>query len=78
MSVRENLRLNIRSLRNAKRMTQREVAEQFGIKRSLYGAMEEGRSTPSLDLIVKFSKFYSITVDIILSDKLFNHGKDVY
>jgi transcriptional regulator with XRE-family HTH domain len=58
---------NIRSIRAAFRMTQDEFADLFKISRAAVGAYEEGRSTPPLELILRISRHYGITVDDFIS-----------
>ena len=69
MSYYDNLCRNLAFLRKCAGLTQGETAAVFEIKRSTYASYEEGRATPSIDLIVKFCKLYEITFEDLVSEK---------
>ena len=48
-----NVNENIRFLRKKKGWTQEKFSQKIGIKRSLVGAYEEGRSAPRLNNLLK-------------------------
>lgn len=66
---------NLRFLRKKYQFTQEDMAEKLGIKRSLLGAYEEARANPRLDVLVKASEIFNVSVDQILSQSL--HNTDV-
>ena len=57
---------NIRFLRKKKGWTQEKFSKKIGIKRSLVGAYEEGRSDPRLSNLLKMCEVFSISLDNIL------------
>ena len=57
---------NIRYLRKKKGWTQEKFSCKIGIKRSLVGAYEEGRSDPRLNNLLKMCEVFSISLDNIL------------
>ena len=57
---------NIRYLRKKKGWTQEKFSNKIGIKRSLVGAYEEGRSDPRLNNLLKMCEVFSISLDNIL------------
>ena len=61
---------NIKFLRKKIGLTQEQMAEKLGIKRSLLGAYEEGRADPRIANLVKFSEIFGITVDQIISSDM--------
>lgn len=61
---------NLRRLRQANRLRQQEVANGVGIKRCSLAAYEEGRCAPPLEVLVNLSRFYSHTVDDLLTENL--------
>ena len=61
---------NIKYLRKRKGLTQGDLAERIGIKRSLVGAYEEGRADPRIENLKKLSKYFDIDVDILISKDL--------
>ncbi|TVR78020.1 MAG: helix-turn-helix domain-containing protein [Chitinophagaceae bacterium] len=61
---------NIRFLRNADGLTQEKFAEEFGIKRSLLGAYEEGRSNPNYKVMMLICQRYKISMESLLKEDL--------
>tara|TARA_B110000014_G_scaffold29418_1_gene18399 strand:+ start:216 stop:980 length:765 start_codon:yes stop_codon:yes gene_type:complete len=57
---------NIRYLRKKKGWTQEMFSKKVGIKRSLVGAYEEGRSDPRLNNLLKMCDLFDISLDNIL------------
>lgn len=67
---------NIVLLRHKKDLTQERAAKKLGISRAALGAYEEGRNEPSLELLIKFSKFYRISLDdLILGNVVRGYGR---
>lgn len=58
---------NIKFLRKKERLTQEQLAEKIGIKRSLLGAYEEGRADPRLNNLLAVSKIFNVSVDNLIS-----------
>lgn len=58
---------NIRSLRAKKEITQQDVADTLIITRSRYVSYEDGRSEPPIEVLVKISKFFNISIDLLLT-----------
>ncbi|MBX9850125.1 MAG: LexA family transcriptional regulator [Cytophagaceae bacterium] len=65
-----SINANIKHLRKQKGLTQEQLAEKIGIKRSLLGAYEEGRAEPGLDYLIKISKIFDVSVDNLISEDL--------
>ncbi|MCG8477413.1 MAG: LexA family transcriptional regulator [Cytophagales bacterium] len=61
---------NIKYLRKSMRLTQAKFAEKIGIKRSLVGAYEEGRSDPRLTNLISMSRLFDVSVDALISQEL--------
>lgn len=57
------LNSNIKFLRKKSGLTQSQLAEKLGIKRSLIGAYEEGRAEPKLSTLVSIARLFQISVD---------------
>ena len=57
---------NIRFLRKKRGWTQEMFSKKIGIKRSLVGAYEEGRSDPRLNNLLKICDIFNISLDNIL------------
>lgn len=60
--------MNLKTIRKAKRLTQQEVAEACGIKRTRYQTYESGRREPKAGMLQKFAVVLDCTVDEILED----------
>jgi transcriptional regulator with XRE-family HTH domain len=61
------LSVNIKSLRKKLGLTQSQLAEKLGIKRSLIGAYEEGRAEPKLTTLVSFARLFDISLDSLIT-----------
>ncbi|HEU4495574.1 MAG TPA: LexA family transcriptional regulator [Flavobacterium sp.] len=58
---------NIKYLRNKKGVSQREVAENINISRDSYAKYEDGKNSPSPEKLVSISRYYHISIDILLT-----------
>ena len=61
---------NIRFLRNHLGISQEELARQIDVKRSNIAAYESKNVEPRLSIILKISKFFDISLQSLLEDKL--------
>lgn len=59
----------LKKYRTKKGLTQKELAEQIGIKQNSYSDWETGKNEPSLDNIVKLAKIFDTTTDDLLGIK---------
>ena len=58
---------NLKFWRRELALTQAQMAEKLGIKRSLVGAYEEGRAEPRLATLVNMSRLFGITLDQLVT-----------
>src|SRR5690606_15081353 len=63
---------NIKQLRKSARLTQEQLAEKIGIKRSLLGAYEEGRADPRLNNLLAIARIFDVSVDQLISNDISN------
>lgn len=56
----------IKQLRNAKRLTQADVAEKIGITRPAYTAYETGKRQPDFDILQKLATLFDVSTDYLL------------
>lgn len=56
----------LKTLRKEKKLTQKELAEQIGIKQNSYSDWETGKNEPSLENIIKLAKILDTTADELL------------
>lgn len=59
---------NIKKLRKAKRMTQKEVANQLNVTPQTISKWERNISYPDLDMLVKLSQLFYISTDALLGN----------
>lgn len=66
--VKESMSMNekIRALREAKKMTQREVAKAAGMSTSAYGMIEQGRREPGREKLERLADVLDTTTDYLL------------
>lgn len=57
----------LQALRKAKGLTQEELAESLFVSRTAISKWESGRGYPSIDSLKTIAKFYSVTIDELLS-----------
>ena len=58
---------NIRFLRGKKEITQQDLANILIITRSRYVSYEDGRSEPPIEVLLKISKFFNVSIDLLVS-----------
>ena len=58
---------NLRLLRKEKGLTQEQLAGKIGIKRSLIGAYEEGRTEPKLQTILNICHYFNVSIDALIN-----------
>jgi transcriptional regulator with XRE-family HTH domain len=58
---------NLKYLRAKKGKSQREVADDLSITRDRYSKYEENKSDPPLEILQKISRYYHISIDLLLS-----------
>jgi transcriptional regulator with XRE-family HTH domain len=58
---------NIRHLRQKKEVSQSAVAESIAITRDRLAKYEEGKSQPPLEILVKISYYYHVSIDLLLT-----------
>jgi len=69
---------NIKHLRKQKGMTQEDLANAIGIKRSLVGAYEEGRAEPPLDNLTRIANLFELAIDSLVTfDLAKSEGKNI-
>lgn len=61
---------NLKTLRKHRGRSQEEVAAVLGIKRTTYSAYENGATEPSLDTLLKITRFFKISVERLLTEDI--------
>ena len=58
--------MRIRDLREDDDLTQKQIAEYLSIKQNTYSQYENGIRQIPIDLLIKLSQYYNVSVDYIL------------
>ncbi len=58
---------NMRYLRNQLKCSQQKVADDLMITRGRYAKYEDDASEPPLELLMKISRYFQISIDLLLS-----------
>ena len=53
----------LKNLRRERRMTQKSLAKVFNISQTSVSKYERGESEPDLEMIIKMSDFFGVTID---------------
>lgn len=56
----------IRALRRSRGHSQEDAAQLLGIDRSFFGRVERGDNSCSLDILVRISEVYAVTLDYLI------------
>ena len=69
----------LKELRNEKKLTQEQVAEQFNVSNRTVSRWENGNNTPDLDILIEIADFYNIDLRNLLNGerKSENMNKDM-
>ncbi|MEQ8625422.1 MAG: helix-turn-helix domain-containing protein [Vicingaceae bacterium] len=65
-----NFANNLQLLRKRKKISQADLAEEIGIKRSSLSGYELGNSEPNFETLLRFSAFFKISIDKLLKTDL--------
>lgn len=58
---------NIRVLRARKNISQQKLADDLNITRSRYVKYEDGTSEPPIDLLIRMSQYFHLSIDVLVS-----------
>jgi len=58
---------NIRFLRDKRELSQQSVANELSISRVRYSKYENGVSEPPIELLIKISKYFHVSIDLLVS-----------
>ena len=67
---------NLKYLRKSKGLTQQELANHLGIRRSSIGAYEECRATPKYDTLEKVSDFFEVSIDFLVKEDISQYTEE--
>ena len=68
----------IMTMRNEKNLSQEQLAEKLNVTRQTISNWENGQFYPDIDSLVNLSKFFNVSLDVLLSydDKVLDYLKD--
>lgn len=66
-----HLASNLKTLRTLNKLSRKQLAKEIGISYSALSKYELGERKPDLDLLLKFSKFFNVSVDFLLGNESF-------
>lgn len=58
--------MKLKYLRALRGMTQREVSRAIGCSEVVYNRYENGEREPSIDMLIKLSDFFGVSIDVLL------------
>ena len=56
----------VKELRQSKGLTQTQLAERLGVKKSIISAYETDSRPPSLDMLIKYAREFHVSADYLL------------
>ena len=63
--------IGLKKIRKIKKLNQQKVAFALNISRECLSHYENGKREPSLELIVKMSKYFGVSIDFLITGKEF-------
>lgn len=60
--------MNLKEIRVSRRLKVQEVSDYLGCLPSVYSRYENGKREPSIDILLKLSKLYSVSVDYLIGN----------
>ncbi len=63
---------NLKFLREEYKITQREFAQKLGISKTTLCYYEQGKVSPSVDMLIKLSDFFNCSIDYLLGHQTKN------
>ncbi|WP_367783333.1 helix-turn-helix transcriptional regulator [Streptococcus pluranimalium] len=70
-------RERLKKLRLEAGLTQKEIAEKFGIKQPTYAQWESGRTKPKGETLEKFANFFNVSTDYLLGNTDQKNASDI-
>lgn len=67
---RQKIGFRMREKRNEKKLTQVEFAKLAGVSTNYYASIEQGRNSPSLDVITRIAKALDVSLLYLLNDRI--------
>lgn len=72
-NIREIIAKNLISLRKNKKMTQSELADEFGYSDKAISKWENGDTLPDIETLYKLCQFYNVSLDFLVDENSFEN-----
>lgn len=66
---------NLKMLREDTDITQKEIASELNVGLTTYASYEQGRSEPSLDMLVQIANYWEVSIDELLGRESYTNDK---
>lgn len=63
----------LKQIRKERRLTQLKVAMDLNISREALSHYENGKREPSIDMLVKMSEYFNVSIDFLINGKEFEN-----
>ena len=63
--------LGLKEIRKKKKLNQLKVAYDLSISREAISYYENGKRSPNLEMLVKFSEYFNVSIDYLITGKEF-------
>ena len=63
--------VGLRKIRKQKKYSQLKVAMDLAISREALSYYENGKRSPDVDMLVKFSQYFNVSIDFLITGKDF-------
>ena len=67
--------IGLRRIRKAKGSTQLKVAMDLSISREAVSYYESGKRNPDLEMLIKLSEYFNVSIDYLITGKEFDKNK---
>lgn len=68
LGKRNTIYMNLKEIRVSRRLKVQEVSDYLSCLPSVYSRYENGKREPSIDILLKLSKLYSVSVDYLIGN----------
>ena len=63
----------LKQIRKERRLTQFKVAMDLNISREALSHYENGKREPSIDMLIKMSEYFNVSIDFLINGKEFEN-----
>lgn len=64
--------IGLKAIRKKKNINQQKLAFDLSISREAISMYENGKRSPNIEMIVKLSQYFSVSIDYLITGKEFN------